>query len=166
AEPAERIDALIMPDRRLRDRLSADTVKSVAASNEIARNFAFDAIFAVTHARQIGGNVVQPDVLRLVDRRDAGCGACFHQVMGNFGLPIDGYNFAGQLMKIDALPLSVKVDLHAFMHQPLSVEARANAGALEEIDGAGLDQSGTYTAQHMLAGPVLEDHVFDAVIVQ
>jgi hypothetical protein len=69
-------------------------------------------------------------------------------------------------MKIDALPPSIKVDLHPLMRQPLAVEACTDASPVEEIDGSGLDEPSTNTAQHMFAGPVLEDYVFDAVIVQ
>jgi len=65
AEPAERIDALIVPDRRFRDRLPADAVKAVAAGDKVAGDFAFQAVLAVTHARLIGGDVVQADALPL-----------------------------------------------------------------------------------------------------
>src|SRR5215472_6842056 len=106
------------------------------------------------------------DAFCLIDRRSACRAARLHQVMGNFRLPIDGYDLAGQPMKIDALPPSVKVDLHPLMHQPLAVEACTDTGPVEEIDGPGLDEPGTNAAQHMFAGPVLDDYVLDAVIVQ
>jgi hypothetical protein len=86
--------------------------------------------------------------------------------MGDFGLPIDSDDLAGKLMKIDALPLSVKLDLQTLMHQTFAMEACADAGTVEEIDGTSLDQTGTNSAQYMFTGPALEDHIVDTVIVQ
>src|SRR5215472_19379273 len=95
AEPAEGIDALIMPERRLRDRLPADAMKAIAAGYKIADDLAFDAVLMVAHARLISGNVMQTGARRLVDRRNTGGAARLHQVMGDLGLAIDGDDLAG-----------------------------------------------------------------------
>jgi hypothetical protein len=52
------------------------------------------------------------------------------------------------------------------MCQPLAVKARADTGAVDEVDGAGLDEPDTDAAQHIFAAPPLEDRIGDAVIVE
>jgi len=67
---------------------------------------------------------MQADALCLLDRRDAGYAARFHLVVGNLGLTVDGYDLAGLLMKIDALPPFGKVDFQTLVYEPLAMEAR------------------------------------------
>src|ERR1700693_5709955 len=67
-EPAERIDPLERLDRRGFDAGAADAVEAVASGDEIARQFAGDAVLDVTDERMIGVEIMRRDVNGLVDR--------------------------------------------------------------------------------------------------
>src|SRR5271166_3767155 len=163
AEPAKRIDALVGAECGFRDGLPADTVKAVAPGDEIARDFARDAVAAVAQARPPGGDIVQAYPVGLVEGRHARSGARLHQVAGDLGLAVNGDGLAGQLAEIDALPPSAKADLDAVMNETLAMKPVADAGAVEQTDRPVLDQAGANTAQHIFAAALLENDVGDAV---
>ena len=61
---------------------------------------------------------------------------------------------------------AVDADLHPLMHEAVLVHAGADAGLVEQIHGALLDDAGAHPAEHIGAGLPLQDDVVDAVAMQ
>jgi hypothetical protein len=141
-------------------------VEAVASGNKIALDLGFDAVLAVTHSWRLGCDVVEAHPVRLIDGPCACDDACIHQVARDLGLAIDRDGLAGQGAEINALAAAAEADFDTVMHQTLAVEAGAHTGAVEEIDGPLLDHAGTDTTQHVLAAPLLECDVGNAVLVE
>ena len=111
-------------------------------------------------------DIVQGHVLRRVDGRRADRRAAVHQVLGDLGLAVDHHRLAGQLLEGDAVAHAVDADLDAVVHQAFAVHARADAGLVEQIHRALLDDAGADAAEHIVAGLPLQDDVVDAGAVQ
>src|SRR4029077_18841580 len=69
AEPGKRVDAIVDGDRTLRDGRPADPVKSIAARDEIAGDFAFLAGLRECDARPLALEIVNGGVLGLEQDR-------------------------------------------------------------------------------------------------
>ena len=70
---------------------------------------------------------------------------------------------AGQ---VDAVTGAAETQLHAAVHQPLGVQARAHAGLVEHVDARLLEHPGANAGEHVSAAAALENHVVDAGAVQ
>ena len=168
AQPAERIDPLVDCQHAGRNRRTADAVKSVAAGDEVAVDLVFG--IAMPESDHRAGRVERADrhVLGLEVQRTRGRRPRFDQVVDDFVLPVDGDRLAaGQLGEIDAMAPPLEAD----------VERRRAAGrraaspaptpiALQQIDGALLEDARPHAIDDVLAAAVLDDDRVDAVEMQ
>src|SRR5262249_42640635 len=92
---------------------------------------------------------------------------CVDDVLDDLGLGVDGDRAAsGQLVEVDAMPAAVEAPLDAVVHQPFARQPFAQAGGVEQVDGALL--------QHPRADPFLraapalglDDNTLDALEMQ
>ena len=124
-------------------------MKAVAAGDEIALDLVRLAIGAIGHARPGAENVVQGDVIGRVDRRRADGRAAVHEILGDFGLPVDHDGLAGQRLEVDAVAHALHADLRAIVHEAVAVHTGADPGLVEEIDRDLLDHAGAEDAQRV-----------------
>ena len=161
AEPGERIDPLVSAQSIVGNAGAADAVKAVAARNEVGLDLGALALVKKTHARPLRVDVVEDDVERLVDREPAGGGAAFAEILGRFGLPVDGHAGAGQLAKVDAPARAVDGDLDAFVDQRLALQPFGRAGAPHHLDRSRFEHAGANAPLDMGAIAPFEDDRLD-----
>src|SRR6476661_9199448 len=102
-EPAERIDPLELLDRRSRNAGAADSVKAVAAGDEVAIERVGDAVLDPGYARVTAVEIVRLHILGLVDGSKAGGFPRIHQVERDLGLAIDHDRLTGRGLHVDAM---------------------------------------------------------------
>ena len=61
---------------------------------------------------------------------------------------------------------AVDANLHAFVHEPVGMHARADARLVKQIDRDLLDDAGANAAEHVFAGLPFENDIVDAMLVQ
>ncbi|MNT01007.1 hypothetical protein D3C72_1354580 [compost metagenome] len=59
------------------------------------------------------------------------------------------------------MPAAVERELDAIVHQPLFVQARGHAGALQRIDGDAFEDAGADAPQYIVGATLLDDDVVD-----
>src|SRR5205814_2452887 len=82
------------------------------------------------------------DILRLVDGGRAGGGARVHQVLRHLGLAVDDDVAPGEPLEVDAKAPPGEGKLEAPVDEALGAQALADAGLVEQIRAALLEQSG------------------------
>ena len=89
------------------------------------------------------------------------------QILDDFVLSVDSDRAAaGQPAQIDAMSTAAEAQLDAVMGQPQPRHALADAGLLEQVDGALLEQAGANSLLDILAAASLEHDRLDAGQVQ
>ena len=142
-------------------------MEAVAARDEVAGELEVLAAVPVPHERTVAVEAVHAHVLGPVDGNGAARRARRHQVPGDLGLAVDDHVLAaGEAVQVDALAAAGPADLDARVHQPLGVQARADAGFVEHRDRALLQDAGADAAEHVLGRALLEDDVVDAGALQ
>src|SRR5690606_35025624 len=166
-EPAERIHLLVLADGALRHARSADAVEAVAARDEIAIEPMLAAVLAIRDVRLRAVEIVNRDVLRLVNRRQPL--SCARLRPGARALGVAGVRDAPAARepgRVDALAFAPREDLAALVPAAFAMHSLADAGFVEQVHGDLLEHPGADAAQHVFAGPALEDHGVDAGLVQ
>ena len=79
---------------------------------------------------------MQRHVSGLVDRSAAGRLARLHQIARDLRLTIDRDVAAGEAADVDAVPVSVELQLDAIVRQTFRVQAGCDAGVLQQRHGA------------------------------
>ena len=166
SQPAERIDALVRADGIGRHALPADAVEAVTAGDEVAVDVVGNAAAGERHARPVRVDAFDRDLLRLVEHRATRGSARIAQIARDLRLAIDGHRMAAQRLQVEALDPAAEGELHAVVDQALAVQARADAGGVEQLHGAALEQPGTDPRLDVVAGPALEHDGVDAMAVQ
>src|SRR4051794_17017088 len=111
--------------------------------------------------------VVDADVGDLEVQRQPRAEPRGDQVLDALGLPVDDDAApAGQLAERDVVPLAVELHVDAVVHDPLAMQPVADAGAVEEVDRALLEDAGADARFDVVAATVLEDDSVDARDVQ
>ena len=141
-------------------------MKAVAAGDEIAFDLVEFAVGPIDDARLLAENIVQGDIIGSVDRRRASSRAAVHEILGDFGLPVDHDGLAGQFLEVDAVAHPFDADLRPVMYEALAVHAGADGGLVDEIDRDLLDHASTDAVEHVFAGVPLEDDVVDVVLME
>jgi hypothetical protein len=142
-------------------------VKAVATGDEVAFERAGLAAMPVAHHRMVGVEAVHAHVLGLVHRLRPARSAGIHQVARDLGLAVhDHVLAAGQPVQVDAMAAAGPADLDAAVHQPLGVQARADARLVQHVHRALLQHAGADAPEHVVRGPLLEDHVVDVGALQ
>ena len=73
---------------------------------------------------------------------------------------------AGELAEVDAVAASAESQLDAVVHQALAPHSIAQAGFIQQVDGALLQHAGPDTLLDVLPAPGLDHHRLDALQVQ
>jgi hypothetical protein len=138
-------------------------MESVASRDKVTMYFILDAIFYVPHRRLCRVKAVNANLLGAKDQ----CRPCLlpgvHKISGDLSLSINGNVFATtQAIQVNAMTPSPKAQLYPVMHQAFSVNPRANAGALQKLDGTLLQNSGANTPQNIILTFIFDNDGFNA----
>src|SRR5262249_22342901 len=143
ADPAERIIALVDPERRFGNCGAADAVEAVAASDEIAGQRLVASLLAEPNA---GRRRVEPfdrNRLGLEANVASACETRGDQVLADWGLAVDDDALVvGQVGERAGVAHALETQRKTMVHEPLAREPIADAEVVEEIDGALLEQAG------------------------
>ena len=132
AEPRERVSLLVEAKRSGGNGAAADSVKAIAAADEIADDFVRLAAVLKRDARARTIETVQLDALGLEENPAAGVQSETDQILHNFVLGVDGNGAAvGQFIEVDAMAAAVEAKLDAMMDQPFAPHAFARARLVE-----------------------------------
>ncbi len=166
-EPRERIDALVGGNDSFRHRWPADPVKTIAAGDEVAREFFGRAIFAVVNRRALGIEVVNGEIIHFEHNLSAGIETRLDQILHHFLLRIHRDGAAvGQLSHIDAVTASAEAEPYSFMPQSFPLQARANPGFDHQVHRALFQHTGPNTIFNVLAAAAFQNNRLNAVQVQ
>ena len=161
-EPAERVNALVFGTQLSRGSLARYAVEAVAAGHVIAIQAVLFALVLEGHVGGVGGHIVRLHCAGFVVSFQTRGGTCVHQVLGNFDLAVADHDIAaGQLFQVDAGALAVDGNLNAFVHMSFGVHTLGNAGFAHQVGETLLEDTGTDTAQHVIAGNTFQDDVTD-----
>ena len=165
-EPAEGIDTFVLCDLVLGNAGARGAMIAVATGDEIALDLVPLAMVRVANARPAAVEIADGDVLRFPDEAAARGATRIGQVLLDLGLPIDHEPAAGKSLQIDAVRAAVVCELDAVVRQALAHHPGPDAGLVQQIDRAPLEQSSAYARLDVLARLALEHDGFDAAGVQ
>ena len=162
AEPRERINALEQARARLRHRLPADAVESVASGDDVAGNLGGLAVVRKAQARRLGRDVVQRDAAHVEQDLPVGLDPRADQVLHHFLLAVDDDGAAGESGEIDAVTAAAEAQLDSMVREAFALQALADAGFDQKIDGALLQHAGAHTVLDVFAVATLDHDRVDA----
>jgi hypothetical protein len=97
-------------------------MKTIATCHDIALNVQWPPLMIAFNldTRLINASNLQG--LNLIEAAKAACSPMRHQILGNFGLPID-HNLltSGERMKINTMPPALKQQFEAMVDKPLAM---------------------------------------------
>ena len=100
------------------------------------------------------------DLARLVDRREPGGGARFHQAARDFGLTIDRDRLTVVVRaEVDAPALALPEHLEAVVDQAFPVHAVADADLVQQLGRHLFEHTGADAAEHVLAALALHSAI-------
>ena len=134
---------------------------AVAARDEIALERVRSSASAVAQPRPRAGEILQHDVVDLEQWQRSARGAGVHEIFRELGLAVDREP-RGLLCEVDAITLRADRDLDARVLQAFALEALRDAGFAQDRDGALLDDTGTHSAEHVVATAPFEHDAIDA----
>ena len=138
-------------------------MKAVASRDEIARQLAEVAVVAVANLRRGSVEVVDTDRVRLEDNLAAGRQPRRDQILDDFVLSVDGHRApSGQPAQIDAMSTAAEAQFDPVMHETQTLHPLADAGFIQQVDGALLEQPGANALFCISAAANLEHDGFDA----
>src|SRR6188768_674553 len=108
-------------------------MEAIAARDEVAGQFARDAVLAEANRRRAGSEVVNADVLHLEVKRAAARLPRLDEIAHDFVLAVNGYPAAaGQRRHVDAMASTVERQVDAVVTQALARQAPADANLAHE----------------------------------
>ncbi len=144
---------------------TADAVESIAPGNEITVDLMAFAFVPIVDLRL---RIVIINAHGLRFKMD-GClitKARGDQILDDFLLRINGDGFANQILKINAMALSIEAKFDPLMLQALSLQALAHSGTRENVHRALLQHAGTHTSFHVFARVSFQNYGFNTLKVQ
>ncbi|KAF1050817.1 MAG: hypothetical protein GAK43_02660 [Stenotrophomonas maltophilia] len=167
AEPAERIDALVVAQVLGGNALPGHAMEAVAAGDVVAIQTHLLALVFEGDERPLGLHVVQAHVGGLVEADGAAVSASFHEIAGDFGLAIDGDALtAGQGGQVDTLTTAIQDQLETIVGQAFGIQALADAGLAQQVDATLFQYPGANASEHIVGGLALKDDVVDSGTLQ
>src|SRR5207237_1751824 len=119
------------------------------------------------HLRLARVEVVDRRVLNLEENLAASGEARGDQVLDHLVLRINhDRSPAGQAGKVDAVRAAAEAQIDAVVHEAFALHALADAGRLQQVDGALLEHAGADRRPDLLAAAQLEHHGVDSLQVQ
>ncbi len=141
-------------------------MEAVAAGDVIAGQVLRHAAGREADHRAVAVEPVQRHVRGLVDRSAAAGVARLHQVARDLGLAVDRDVAAGEAADVDAVPVSVELQLDPVVRQTFRVEAGRDPGALQQRHGALFEHAGADAGQHVVSAALLDHDGVDAPAVE
>ncbi|MCY1407277.1 hypothetical protein D9M71_225730 [compost metagenome] len=167
AQPAERIDPLVLGQHTLRDALARHAVEAVATGDVVTLDAVGLAVLLEGDVGLLALELMQLHVGGRVDDAGTAGRAGIHQVTGDLGLAVDHHALAiGEFGEMHRHPLAIENQFDTFMHQAFGIHAFADAGLAEHVDSALLQHAGADAAEHVIGGLALDDDVVDTGLVQ
>src|ERR1700722_1085678 len=137
AQPTEWIEALEFGEHSFGNARAADAVEAVAAGDVVALDFFSHARCGKTDGGFRGIQTVHANVARLENKWESRRKPRGDEVFNDFVLRIDRDGLAsGQIVKVDAVAAPVESQSDAVVGERFALEALADAGFDEQIDGA------------------------------
>ena len=138
-------------------------MKAIAPGDEVAGDFLHPAVFLVRDARPITAEIVNDDIVGLIDRGQVGALARVHQIAGQLRLTVDSHILATrQAVHVDAAPTAAPEHLEATVDHTLSVQARADARLIQEVDADLFENAGPDPTEDVFAGLALQNYRVDS----
>src|SRR5262249_28474270 len=163
---AERILAIIGRERGGRNARPANTVKTVAAADEVAGELFLLAVVAEANFRRAAGKIVHAHVTRLEQNFPAVGEPPRDQVLHHLLLAVDGHALADELAEIDVVQGAAEGKVDAVVEHALALHARPDAGFHQEVARPLLDQAGADAALDIVAAAVFQDDALHALEVE
>jgi len=163
-KPAEWVKALVALERALGDAGAAHPVKTITTRDEIAVDAVLDVAASIGDSCSRALDLVKLHVVRLVDRSASGGFASGHQVARNLGLAIHHHAAPDQLAEVDPVSYASKGDFDPVVDERFAPHALPDAGCIQQLDRARLDDTGAAPAENVLARLSLEDDVRDTFL--
>ena len=146
----------------LGDGLAAHAVEAVAAGDGVAAQLVVGAVVPEADAGRVGVDVVHADVVDLEQQLGARRQPRLDEVADHLLLAVDGdRGTAGQLRQRDPVPDAVEAQLEPLVHEPLAVQALAQPGGPQQVDGALLEHPGAHALLDVGAAARLEHDGLD-----
>src|SRR3954447_4274463 len=156
AEPAERIDPVVILEHARRKTRPADAVEAVAAADEIAFDLLRLTVMTEPDFGIAAAEVVNAGVRDLEENLAAVGQTLSDQVGDDLLLIVDEHPLADQLMKIDVAGFAPERNIDAVVHHRLALQPRADAGVDQHLRHPVLHQPGAHPRLAIGAASILD----------
>jgi len=159
AEPREGVRSFVAIQDAVGNRWQAGAVRAVAAGNEITGELLPFAMVIEVNPGRRRRHVVQAHVPGVKKDGAASLEPRVNQVFDQLVLCINGDTPAtGEVMQIDAMPVSTETELDAAMNETFPLQALAYSDFRQQIDGALFQYSGAHSTLDMLPRVEIEHY--------
>src|SRR5262249_4209244 len=165
-DPAEWIFAIIDRERGGGNARPANTVKAVAAADEVAGKLSVRAVVAEANFRRAAAKIVHAHVARLEQNWPAAGEPPLDQVLHHLLLAVDGHALADEIAEIDVVQGAAEGKMDAVVEHALALHARTDAGFDQQVARPLLDQAGADAALDIIAAAVFQDDAVHALEVE
>ena len=149
------------------DRRSADAVEAVTAGDHVAVESMCLAVVGVGDVWRVALELANGDVGHLEQQRQPVVDPSRDQILDHLGLPVDDDRpAAGELVERQVMPVARELQVDAAVHDPLSLQTLANAGADQRLDRSLLEHAGADPVLDVVAAAVLEHDRLDPRAVE
>jgi hypothetical protein len=161
AQPAERIDSLVVGPLVDRNRLARDAVKAVTPGDEVATDLPPLAVAEERNTRVLSLQVRELDFIdRIVDDR-ARRQMSIRQILLHLGLTVNGHRLARQRLDVDAVHAPGESQIEASMRQAIAQQAGIDAGFVQQIHRALFEHAGANARLDIFPAAQLQHHGAD-----
>jgi hypothetical protein len=165
AQPAERINTLVNPQGSGRNRAATNSVKTVAAGDEVAlESFVLTGGAPEFDFGPRGIDFVKADGFRFVEELPAGGTASGREIFQDFVLRVDRDRFsAGEIGEINAMPSAIETQFDTGVDEAFAFKAVTDAGLFHQIDGALFEDAGANALLDIFLGTRFENDGVDSL---
>src|SRR5512139_1797477 len=163
SKPSERIVALEYIKHAIGNTGPADSVKAVAARNEIAIDLVLAAFVRELDLRLVAGQVVDGDVTDIEQHGSAIREAALDEVLHDLLLAVDRDALVHQRFEVDAMQITVNADIDAPMQHALALHPFADPQLGEQVRRPVLDQARANPIFNVVAAAILDDDRVDTL---
>src|SRR6202041_925949 len=165
AEPGERKNPFI-DNQGIFYARATDSVKTVAARDEITKHLRRLAVVVKSYLRCCGIEFVNGDTLSFKENFSVCSKTCRDEIFHNFLLGVDRDAVPRQCFEVDAMPLLSETDFHAIMDQAFPLHSLTYAHFYQKVDGALLQDSRSHPLLTVLATSSLDHNRMNSLAVQ
>jgi hypothetical protein len=138
-------------------------VETVAAGQKIANQLVRDAVFAIANLRERRIEIVYREIFNVENDVTARGEARLDEVLHYFLLRVHGDRAAtGQFSHVDAMPTPVESEPDAIVPQSLALEAIADAGIDQQVNGPLFENARSNALLDVLSAAAFENDRLNA----